>query len=120
VGSSILPQATKIFFEIFMNKIFVPFFLSLLFMFSLLISSCGEQKIHSETTMPVIAEVSTPPKQEKSIEITEIKNIPDIKKCVCVQLWMPVCGENGKTYSNACFAKCAGVKFKQGPCAITD
>lgn len=46
----------------------------------------------------------------------------DLKKCVCVQLWMPVCGENGKTYSNSCFANCAGVKFKQGSCskAVTD
>jgi hypothetical protein len=116
VGSSILPQATKIFFEFFMNKIFVLLF----FIFSFLLSSCGEQKIHSETATPVIAGVSPTPKQEKSIEIPELQNIPDIKKCVCVQLWMPVCGVNGKTYSNACFAKCAGVKFKQGPCAITD
>jgi hypothetical protein len=116
VGSSILPQATKIFFEIFMNKIFIPLFLSLL----CLLSSCGEQKIHSETSAPVIAEASTPPKQEKSIEIPEIKNVPDMKKCVCILLWLPVCGENGKTYSNSCSAKCAGVKFKQGPCAITD
>ncbi|MBC7539906.1 MAG: hypothetical protein H7281_13880 [Bacteriovorax sp.] len=45
-----------------------------------------------------------------------------MKNCVCVQLWMPVCGENGKTYSNSCFANCAGVKFVQGSCAniITD
>lgn len=42
--------------------------------------------------------------------------MPDVKKCVCIQLWMPVCGENGKTYSNSCFANCAGVKYKQGSC----
>lgn len=47
---------------------------------------------------------------------TKAKAVADIKNCVCIQLWMPVCGENGKTYSNACFAKCANVKFKQGSC----
>jgi hypothetical protein len=28
----------------------------------------------------------------------------------CITLWNPVCGANGKTYSNACFAKLAGVE----------
>ena len=35
----------------------------------------------------------------------------------CITLWDPVCGEDGKTYSNACFAKVAGVKVKhRGVC----
>jgi len=33
------------------------------------------------------------------------------KNEVCVTLWRPVCGKDGKTYSNACFAKIAGVKI---------
>lgn len=27
----------------------------------------------------------------------------------CIEVWKPVCGKDGKTYSNACFAKLAGV-----------
>ena len=38
------------------------------------------------------------------------------KRCLCPQLWMPVCGDNGKTYSNACFADCASQKYSMGSC----
>lgn len=35
----------------------------------------------------------------------------------CITLWDPVCGKDGKTYSNACFAKLAGVEIAQkGEC----
>lgn len=65
------------------------------------------------TNTPVIAETTSP---KEIINLPATKTVGDIKNCVCIQLWMPVCGENGKTYSNACFAKCANVKFKQGSC----
>lgn len=29
----------------------------------------------------------------------------------CISLWNPVCGKNGKTYSNSCFAKIAGIEI---------
>jgi len=39
------------------------------------------------------------------------------KKVVCPDLYKPVCGVNGKTYSNSCYAYAAGVKVKStGAC----
>jgi hypothetical protein len=36
---------------------------------------------------------------------------------VCTTLWDPVCGKDNKTYSNACFAKLAGVEYTEEACA---
>ena len=38
------------------------------------------------------------------------------KECICTRMWMPVCGENNKTYGNSCEADCAGVKYTEGAC----
>lgn len=36
---------------------------------------------------------------------------------ICTQILMPVCGCNGKTYSNACEAEGYGIKnYSQGEC----
>jgi len=38
---------------------------------------------------------------------------------VCITLWAPVCGKDGKTYSNTCFAKAAGVEIAyKGKCKV--
>ena len=41
------------------------------------------------------------------------------KSCICTKMWMPVCGENKKTYGNSCEADCAGVKYTVGACEET-
>ncbi|MGZ3787825.1 MAG: Kazal-type serine protease inhibitor domain-containing protein [Bacteriovorax sp.] len=95
------------------KTLFIPF----LFAIGLTLTACSSRP----RTNVADNEVQVAPVTKAQIEALPTKKyIPDIKKCTCVQLWMPVCGENGKTYSNSCFANCAGVKFKQGPCPIED
>jgi hypothetical protein len=48
----------------------------------------------------------------------EIEILPKPEKPqACITIWDPVCGKNGKTYSNACFAKLADVEITyKGKC----
>jgi hypothetical protein len=81
--------------------------------------------------------------KEKKVEILEnlqkeLKNLPDVtekliqsrdkilerikqreKNQACITLWDPVCGKDGKTYSNICFANLAGVEINHKGVCVT-
>lgn len=38
------------------------------------------------------------------------------ESCICPLIFAPVCGCNGQTYSNACFARCEVFSFTEGAC----
>ena len=72
---------------------------------------------------PTAPTAQTAPSQEQTKVTEEVQPAQTIKgkarSCICAKLWMPVCGEDKKTYGNACEADCAGVKYTGGACEET-
>lgn len=65
-------------------------------------------------TLVMLALTGCPPEDEPTGCIDDSKICKD---CACIEIYEPVCGCDGVTYSNSCFAGIAGVtQFEEGEC----
>ena len=61
-------------------------------------------------------EVTAPVAQEADAEVLEYSQSND-ESCVCIEIYAPVCGADGETYSNSCHAECKNVEIvSEGAC----
>jgi uncharacterized lipoprotein YajG len=55
--------------------------------------------------------------KKETTEVTVEPCVPNAtESCVCTEEYVPVCGCDNKTYSNACHARCSNVTYVVGKC----
>jgi hypothetical protein len=74
------------------------------------------EQIQERVQLQVQTQVQEQQQEQTKEQIRERIQI-QVKAQVCIEVWDPVCGQNGRTYSNTCFAKTAGVEVSyKGKC----
>ncbi len=77
---------------------------------------CGKQSGSSNTKPAPTVEAANGDKTSNSNDC--LTNAPE--PCICTKEYRPVCGCDGKTYGNACMAKCKVKSFVERPCPKTE